>query len=255
MFFILSKVLSFLAQPLFVVVALAVAGITVRSPRWKKLLLRTSFGLLLFFSNYFIANEVMRAWEVPVTTFASLDKKYDYGILLTGVTKTEMTPKDRVYFNKGADRAVHTLQLYKLGYIKKILISGGSGRLNGGGVREADDLAEFMKLAGVPDEDLILENVSKNTHESALEVSKLLANMSGSKELILITSAYHMRRSLACFEKAGVITDQFSAEPTAEIRRWNPEALIIPRLDAITIWQVILREWVGFVAYYFAGYV
>lgn len=255
MFFVVSKILSFLTQPLFIVVAIAVVGIIIRNQRWKKLLYRTAFGLLLFFSNYFLANELMRAWEVPVTTYASLEKKWDYGILLTGVTKTEMTPKDRVYFNKGADRATHTLQLYKMGYIRKIIISGGSGRLNGTGVREADDLAEFMKLAGVPEEDLILENVSKNTHESAIEVSKLLTAMDGSKNLVLITSAYHMRRSMACFEKAGVVTDHFSAEPTAEARHFTPDNLIIPRLDAMGIWQTLMKEWVGFVAYWFAGYV
>ncbi|MEJ0032641.1 MAG: hypothetical protein WDO15_20815 [Bacteroidota bacterium] len=92
----------------------------------------------------------MRAWEVPVTPFASITKKYDYGILLTGVTKTDMKPKDRVYFNRSADRATHTLQLYKLGIIRKVIVSGGSGRLDGGGVLEADDLANFLRLAGIP---------------------------------------------------------------------------------------------------------
>jgi uncharacterized SAM-binding protein YcdF (DUF218 family) len=255
MFFVLSKVLAFLAQPLAIIIILLVAGWIVRNQRWKKILTRSAFAILFFTSNYFIANEVMRAWEIPVTRFDAITKTYDYGILLTGVTKTEMVPKDRVYFNRGADRATHTLQLYKMGLIKKLIISGGSGRLNGTGVKEADDLADFLMLAGIPKEDIIIENISKNTHESAIEVKKILSNLEGSKELVLITSGYHMRRSLACFNKMEIHPDAFSAEPTAEIRRFNPDVLLVPRLDAMTIWQTILREWVGFAAYWFAGYV
>jgi uncharacterized SAM-binding protein YcdF (DUF218 family) len=255
MFFVFSKILAFLTQPLAISVILMVSAWAVKNARWKKILFRTGFILLLFTSNYFIANEAMRAWEVPVTTYKSVTKTYDFGVLLTGVTKTEMVPKDRVYFNRGADRATHTLQLYKLGIIKKILVSGGSGRLNGTGVKEADDLADFLRLAGVPGEDIVIENRSKNTHESAEEVKAILAGLDGPKDLLLVTSGYHMRRSMACFRKAGVDIDAFSAEPTAEPRVYTPDALFIPRLDAIGIWQTLLKEWVGFIAYWLVGYV
>ncbi|HMJ67806.1 MAG TPA: YdcF family protein [Cyclobacteriaceae bacterium] len=255
MFFVLSKILSYLAQPLVIVVILLVSAWVVRNARWKKILYRSGFILLLFTSNYFIANEVMRAWEVPVTTYKSITKTYDFGVLLTGVTKTEMTPKDRVYFGRGADRATHTLQLYKLGIIRKVLVSGGSGRLNGTGVKEADDLADFLKLAGIPEEDIVIENRSKNTHESAVEVSAILKDLGGSKELLLVTSGYHMRRSLACFKKTGIVIDPFSAEPVSEPRKYQPDKLLIPTLEAMGMWQTMLKEWVGFVAYWLAGYV
>jgi uncharacterized SAM-binding protein YcdF (DUF218 family) len=255
MFFISSKILAFLAQPLAIVVILLVTGWLIRNQRWKKILTRTGLALMLFTSNFFIANEVVRAWETPVTTFTSITKKYDYAILLTGITKTNMTPKDRVYFTRGADRAVHTLQLYKLGIIRKVIISGGSGRLDGKGVREADDLAEFLKLAGIPEGDLIIENESKNTHESALLVSDILAKLDGSKECLLVTSAYHIRRSMACFRKVGIQADAFATEPIAEERKYTPDALVVPQLEAMGIWQILLKEWVGFAAYWLAGYV
>jgi uncharacterized SAM-binding protein YcdF (DUF218 family) len=255
MFFVVSKILSFLAQPLAVVVLLLLAGWIVRNARWKKILTRTAFGILLFTSNYFIANEVVKAWEMPIVMYNSVQKKYDFGVLLTGVTKTEMTPKDRVFFSRGADRATNTLQLYKLGIIRKIIVSGGSGRLDGSGVKEADDLADFLTLAGVPEEDIIIENISKNTHESAEEVGKILARMDGPKELLLITSGYHMRRSLACFKKAGIDIDPFPVDPVSEPRRFTPDHLLIPRLDAMSMWQTLLKEWIGFVAYWIAGYI
>jgi uncharacterized SAM-binding protein YcdF (DUF218 family) len=255
MFFIFSKILSFLAQPLAIIVFMLIASWLVRDQRWKKVLSRTAFVLLLITSNYFISNEVMRAWELPITTYSSIKKTYDFGVLLTGVTKTNMTPKDRVYFSRGADRATHTLQLYKLGIIRKIIVSGGSGRLDGLGVREADDLADFLELAGVPKEDIVIENESKNTYESATFVSKILAGVNGPKEILIITSGYHLRRSMACFRKAGVQGDPFSTDPVSEPRHITPENLLVPRLDAMGMWQTLLKEWVGFVAYWLAGYI
>jgi uncharacterized SAM-binding protein YcdF (DUF218 family) len=255
MFFIFSKILSFLSQPLSIIMMMLIASWLIRRERWKKILSRTAFILLFFTSNYFIANSVMHLWEWPITTYESINKTYDYGILLTGVTKTNMTPKDRVYFSAGADRATHTLQLYKLGLIRKVLISGGSGRLDGLGVREADDLADFLMMAGIPKEDIIIENESKNTRESALRVSEILASADGPEELLLITSGYHLRRSLACFRKVGLQTDPFSTNPVSEPTKLTPQSLLVPSLEAMAMWQTMMREWAGFVAYWFAGYI
>ncbi len=255
MFFVFSKVLNFLAQPLAIIVMLLVASWVIRNQRWKKILSRTAFASLLITSNYFISNEVMHAWEWPVTTYKSINKTYDYGVLLTGVTKTDMVPKDRVYFSRGADRATHTLELYKLGIIKKIIVSGGSGRLDGGGVREADDLADFLRLAGVPDSVIIIENESKNTHESAEMVRTLLDKLEGSKEVLVITSGYHIPRSMACFRKAGIDADPFGTDPVSEPRIISLRNILVPRPEAILMWQIMIKEWVGFVAYWLAGYI
>jgi uncharacterized SAM-binding protein YcdF (DUF218 family) len=255
MFFIFSKVLAFLAQPLAITVLLVIISWFIRSQRWKKILRITSISLLLLTSNYFIANDLMRTWEVPITPYSAIDKTYDYGVMLTGVTKTSMEPRDRTYFGRGADRATHTLQLYKLGIIKKVIVSGGSGRLDGGGVREADDLADFLKMAGIPDSAIIIENESKNTHESAMRVSEILSRFEGSKEVLLVTSGYHIRRSLACFKKAGVHVVGFAVDPLSEPRHFTPENLLVPKPEAMVVWQIMIKEWVGFVAYWFAGYI
>jgi uncharacterized SAM-binding protein YcdF (DUF218 family) len=255
MFFVVSKILSFLAQPLPIILILLVSGWIVRNARWKKILTRTAFGLLLFTSNPFIANLAMRAWEMPVIPFRSIAKKYDFGVLLTGVTKTEATPKDRVYFGRGADRATNTLHLYKLGIIRKVIVSGGSGRLDGSGVKEADDLADFLKLAGVPAADIIIENGSRNTHQSAVEVSALMAGLEGPREALLITSGYHMPRAMACFRKSGLTLDPFPVDPQSDRSRYTPAALFIPSPDAMLLWQTLLKEWIGFLAYRVAGYI
>ncbi len=120
MFFILSKTLSFLVMPFTMVCLLVLASLLIKNKRWKKLCFWTGLVLMFFFSNDFIANEMMRAWEVKTTAYSDMQPRA-LGIVLTGVTMSDLRPDDRVYFHRGADRVTHTVQLYKLGLIAKIL--------------------------------------------------------------------------------------------------------------------------------------
>lgn len=254
MFFVLSKVLSFLTNPLVYIMGLFLFSVFIRKAHLKKRFFWIGFSLLLFFSNDFIANEVMNLWEVKATPYAQINKVYDWGIVLTGVTHNDRQPDDRVYFHHGADRVLHTIELYKKGIIKKVMISGGTGRLITAARPEADELLAVMLLAGVPVNDIHTENGSRNTHESALEVKELMKAETGSR-VLLITSAFHMRRSHACFEKAGIKTDVFSTDFYTHPRYFTPDVLFIPKADAINLWQKIFKEWTGIIAYWAAGYI
>lgn len=212
-------------------------------------------SLLLLFSNEFIANELMAAWEIPATPYRSIEKKYEWGILLSGVAKAGMKPDDRVYFSRGADRVVHTVQLYKLGIIEKVLVSGGSGRLLDVGERESNNLADAMVLMGVDPADIVIESDSRNTHESAVAVKQLLINDSQPKNCILITSGYHMRRSLGCFTKVDWQLDSFSADFLSHPRSYTFDTLFIPKIDALLIWHHLIKETIGYISYTAVGYI
>jgi uncharacterized SAM-binding protein YcdF (DUF218 family) len=255
MFFILSKTLSHLTEPLIIVLILFIASLAIRKQVWKKRLFWTGFILLIFFSNDFLANEAMLAWEVKPIAFSALKKKYTYGILLTGVSIGKRQPDDRVYFDKGADRVYHSVQLYKLGYIEKILVSGGNGKLVAVEEPEADVLKEALLIMGVKEEDILLESNSRNTHESAVNVKAMLKDEIKPEDCLLITSAFHMRRSLACFEKVGLKMDTFSTDLYTHDRYFNPDVLLIPKIGSIVLWTKLSKEWTGFIAYKLAGYV
>ena len=185
--------------------------------------------MLLFFSNEFIANEVMGAWEIRPTPFSAMKKDYAFGILLCGVAKTEVGPPDRVYIGSGADRINHTMQLYKMGRIRKILVSGGSGQLNSKSKPEADEIASLLRLMGVPRKDILIENASRNTHESAVAVKEMLQARTTPQECLLITSADHLRRSAACFRKEGWPTDSFSTDFFSHPRKFSFDVLLVPK--------------------------
>jgi uncharacterized SAM-binding protein YcdF (DUF218 family) len=254
MFFVLSKTVAFLFMPLNIVILFLLLAVFSRKPHLKKTFLWMGVGLLLFFSNHFIANEAMIMWELPAKPY-SLTKKYELGIVLTGTTMTKPYPNDRVYFDKGADRVTHTVQLYKLGLINKILISGGSGRLLGTDEPEANKYFKAMKLMGVDTTDILIENETRNTYESAVAVKPMLDSMKLKPEqCVLITSAFHMRRSLACYRKAGVELDYFTTDFYSQERDYNYN-VIMPSVEAVHLWQKLFKEWLGMLAYKAAGYI
>ena len=256
MFFILSKTLNYLVMPFVAVCICFLLSVILRNQTWRKRFFWTGFSLLFFFSNNFIANEMMLAWEPAAIAYNDIPKTYEWGIVLTGVTVTGREPADRVYFAHGADRVTHTVQLYKMGLIKKILVTGGSGRLLNIGEREAVQFRDAMLLMGVRENDILIEVDSRNTHESAVAVSRIAKDYNIIPgECLLITSAFHMPRSLACFRKAGMDMDYFTTDFYSHPRQFTPDILIVPRIESFIVWHKLIREWIGFIAYKSAGYV
>jgi uncharacterized SAM-binding protein YcdF (DUF218 family) len=255
MFFFLSKTLNYLTMPMVIIVLCFVAAAIIKKARWKKWLFRIGLGILLFCTNEFIANAVMSAWELPATRFDKIDKHYSWGILLTGVAKSKVEPRDRVHLSRGADRVTHTVQLYKMGFIKKVLISGGNGALLDVEEHEADELARAMVTLGVPRQDIVTEVKSRNTHESAVEVNKILNDSIPARECLLITSAFHMRRSKACFLKVGLKLDTFSADILSHKTLYKFDVLFVPKVEALMLWHTLVKEWTGITVYWLVGYI
>jgi len=255
MFFILSKTIDFLAMPFTWIIGMVIAAAFLRNLKWKQRLLWIAVGVCLFFSNNFIANEAMNAWELNTIAYKDL-APHKMGIVLTGATIPNRYPDDRVYFARGADRVTHTVQLYKLGIISRILVSGGSGLIVTKEEPEANKFKKAMVLMGVPDSVIMLENETRNTYESAVRVKPILDSLHlQSKDCLLITSAFHMRRSLACYRKAGLDVDYFTTDFYSNPRSFYPDNLFIPRLDAVMTWQKLMKEWVGMLAYKVSGYI
>jgi len=254
MFFYLSKLLDFLLLPIVWIFALLLLGLILKKPLLRKRFLIAGIGLLLFLSNPFIINDALLAWEKPPVPIAELPV-YDAGIVLTGITSGDKSPHDRVYFNKGADRIMHALQLYRQGKIRKIIITGGSGAILQRYGTEADELQKILLQANVPETDILVENKSRNTRENALFTKELLDKNPEIKSTLLITSAFHMRRSEGCFQKAGLQPDLFPADFYTVDRSFTPDDLLLPQEYCLHYWSVLVHEMVGFFMYKVLGYI
>jgi uncharacterized SAM-binding protein YcdF (DUF218 family) len=253
MFFILSKTLDFLLMPLIWVILLLALTFFLKPYKWRRISLASALAILLVLSNPFLSNEAWRAWEVAATPMHEVGN-YDVAVILTGVTSYRADVSDRIHTTKGADRFLHPLQLYRLGKVDKFLISGGSGRLLEGTVPEAEQIEKVLLMAGVPEEDIITETDSRNTRENAVNTAALLKKHPEWQKVLLVTSAFHMRRSAACFEKAGVNADTFSTDFYASERRYTPDETIIPNVTAFSNWHRLIHEITGYIVYKLMGY-
>src|SRR5690349_17417422 len=110
MFFVLSKILNSFILPLTIVFIILVLSIVLRNPLWKKRLQYSGVILLFLFSNDFLANEAILAWEIKPIAYKDM-APYKLGIVLTGTTIPGLEPNDRIYFSRGADRVTHTVEL------------------------------------------------------------------------------------------------------------------------------------------------
>ncbi|TPE44469.1 YdcF family protein [Pontibacter mangrovi] len=253
MFFILSKTLDFLLLPIVWVLLLLFLAVFLKSAIWRRRCLLGALAMLLLLSNPFLANLAWRAWEarpVPVREVGT----YDVAVLLTGVTEYHPEATDRVHTKKGADRFLHTLQLYRLGKVNKILITGGKGFLMDEMVPEAEQLKRIMLQAGVPEEDLIVETGAVNTRENALNTAKILQQHPEWQKVLLVTSAFHMRRAAGCFTKAGVTFDSYPTDFYSSAPIYTPDYMIIPNAVAFEGWQHLVHEIAGYVVYKVLGY-
>ena len=102
----------------------------------------------------------------------------------------------------------------------------------------------------------MVENGTRNTHESAVAVRDMVHQLGYTRDdCVLITSAFHMRRSLACYRKVGLSPDPFTTDFYAHRTVWYFDSFLFPKVDALVVWHKLAREWVGFAAYWLAGYV
>ncbi len=74
-------------------------------------------------------------------------------------------------------------------------------------------------------------------------------------ENLLITSAFHMKRSKGCFDQVGLATVTFPVDYYSSDIRVNFKELIQPTPQALINWHILVKEWVGLIAYRLAGYI
>ncbi len=248
MFFILSRLINFLLSPLLWIVVAFLYGLLAKSQKRKKWMLWIAFCLLIIFTNPFLGNYILRIWEIPYKQDSEIKKTFDYGIVLGGISSWDKDYK-RLISRASSDRLIQTLDLYKSGKIKKIIILGGSRSITKLEERESSYLKEYLLRIGILEQDIIIDPQSRNTEENA----EFIANQPEIKnaDCILITSALHMRRAEKCFQKKGIKiftwpTDRISLDTNDQLNIAN---IIIPSEKYLSYWRLILKEVVGYEVY------
>lgn len=254
MFFILSKTLDVLLLPYTWILALAVCAIFLKNKAKRKTAGIVLILFLFLMGNTPFVNYLMTKWEMPPQSFAVIPDS-STAIILTGVTLLHKKPYDRVYFSKGADRVTQAVALYRKGKIKQFVITGGSGNLLSEGRAEAHELKKFLQDCLIPDSIIYVEDKAKNTHQNALYSQELILNESLQGPFLLITSAFHMNRSMACYNKVGLNCIPFPVDYNTTDQIIHPVDYIIPEATTLAKFSTLTREISGYMIYKLMGYI
>ncbi len=151
-------------------------------------------------------------------------------------------PQDDRYTTSflASNRLMEALRLYKACQIAQvtcqIFISGGDPMRRG--VSEAKVMAFELEQQGVAQEDMILEEESKNTYENAMLSAKLL-KQKNIHSAVLVTSGYHLRRAQMLFENFGLHTIPAASD------FFEPNAIWLPTSFNMLVFDVALHESLG----------
>lgn len=253
MFHIASKLLQFATNPVLWLFCMLLWAVFVKNLLLKKRLLILNIVLFYLFSNAFLLDEINRLWE-PELSSRDVSRTYPVCIVLGGYS--DYAPRSgQVSFSDASDRLTEAIRLYKKGYAKKILLSGGAGSLMDFRGQEAEYIAEYLYDIGISRNDIWIDSQSKNTRQNALQSAQILSQKSISDTVLLITSTTHMIRAGACFRKAGVVFKPFCTDGMTGERKFYPDHILVPKAEILLRWNTIIHEWVGYLIYSMAGYV
>ena len=168
--------------------------------------------------------------------------KTDKIVLLLGGMKKGRLPLGSLLEESTLFRASEALRIY---FAKKenakIIISGTSSLAPG--KNEAEIVGEFLKELGVLPENIILEDKSRNTAESAKNIKELLDK----EPLFLVTSAYHLPRSMEVFQKMG--TNPVPAPGDFKVERSYNIFDFFPNPENLRKFDLAFHEYFGILFY------
>lgn len=258
MFFALSKIIDFILLPICWIFILLLISYVTNSQKVRNRSLLSILFILSLLSNPWFVNRLYTLYEQP-TISLSKNENYTWGIVLGGgmIRPGDVNPSDKINVGETADRFIQPILLYKMGKIKKILITGGNtsiGKIKIDEGHETQDVRQLMIEMGVHPKDIYMEIKARNTRENATYSAQLLKKYLKNEEMLLVTSAMHMPRSLRCFTKAGFKIKAYPVDQKGNKNEKGMLDLLTPSEQNLTKASQLIREISGLIIYTIMGY-
>lgn len=206
MFFTLSKVLWFIADPgnlLVILLCLGAVFAWFRWHRWARGVVTITALFALVLAVVPVGEALTRALENRFPRPDGLPQEIGGIIVLGGVLDpVGTTSRGTPALGGAVERLTAFAELAHLYPHATLIFTGGSGSLVRQDLKEADFIAPLLARFGLAPERVKFENQSRNTAENA-RLSRPLAGEDGKAPWVLITSAFHMPRAVGAFRAAG----------------------------------------------------
>lgn len=254
MFFFISKVLWFFIDPsnlLLIAICLGTVFIYVRRDKLGRRILCFTAVMSVIVATLPIGHKLIVILENRFPTVETLPTKVDGIIVLGGVVNEVLTKaRGQISIGGAVERLISFAALSKKYPNAKLVFTSGSGKFLSQNIKEGDMVGSLLLELGVDKKRLIIEKNSRNTFENAV-LSKLLVQPLGRETWILITSAFHMPRSVGVFRKVGWDVIPFPVDYYLEDD--SGLKLSFNLVGGISFLSRAIHEWLGLLVYWLTG--
>ena len=249
--YLLNKIVGGCLNPLVIGLVLVIVGGLCLWRSWRK----AGFGLLIVAVAWLWlwSTPMMYRWmggalesEWPVVK-AEDAPKADAIVLLGGGMGSNTNAYPYAEMWNGADRVWHAARLYKAGKAPLVIPTGRG---------EQESTVPLLRDLGVPESAIVVEGEARNTEENARFVEKILEprnTQDTRKRVLLVTSAWHMRRSVLMYRKYAPSLEIIpaAADYEATVNTSHPFCFkdIWPDTNALFANSYIFKEYLGYWGY------
>jgi uncharacterized SAM-binding protein YcdF (DUF218 family) len=256
LFFILSKTLGFLLLPTNLLIGVGVIGAILLVTRFASLgrkLVMVSVLLLVICGLSPLGNYLLYPLEQRFPSWQAGSGAPPDGIVILGASiEADLSAAHGTPVVRSApDRIIAAAALAHRYPNARIVFSGGSANLISNDAREADFAGAIFEGLGIAKSRLTMERASRNTLENA-QFSKALVQPKDGERWLLVTSAFHMPRSIGLFRKAGFAVEAYPVDwrvgGRGDLMNFSNAIL-----DGLGRTETAVREWIGLIAYRATG--
>jgi uncharacterized SAM-binding protein YcdF (DUF218 family) len=257
-FYYASKIVWFFATPSSLLPALVALGLLLmawRRARRSSFVLAVAGVAAIFVAGLSpLANWIVLPLEERFPAYRDDERPVTGVIVLGGALESEVADRrGQVTLNEAGERLTAMADLARRYPEARIVFTGGGGTILRDELSEAVALRRFAGELGTAPERILFEAESRTTAENAVLTRRLLGPKPGERWL-LVTSAFHMPRSMGCFRRAGFEVTAYPVDfrTRGPEDRWKPFSFVsegLRRLDLAT------KEWAGLVGYRLAGHI
>jgi uncharacterized SAM-binding protein YcdF (DUF218 family) len=255
LFFVLSKTLGYLLLPTNFLIAIGFVGAILMVTRFASLgrkLVIAAVLLLVICGLSPLGKALLYPLEQRFPSWDAARGAPDGIIVLGASIEADLSVAHGTPVVRGApDRIIAAAALARRYPNARVVFSGGSANLVSNDAREADFAGVIFESLGVDKSRLIMERRSRNTQENA-EFSKALVAPKDGERWLLVTSAFHMPRSVGLFRKAGFAVEPYPVDWRVGGRD-DLMTLSNVAIEGLARTDLALREWMGLIAYRATG--
>jgi uncharacterized SAM-binding protein YcdF (DUF218 family) len=240
--FFLSKFLPLFVLPLGFSLILLAVGIA----RGRRRLAWAGVIVLFVSSNPLVGHFLIRSTEGWAERRPIADVPVADAVVVLSAGRTLAPGPDRRTESNDANRFAAGTELALSGKAPLLVFTGAMISSAPGVPTEGDVLAAQARAVGVPADRIAVTPVVLNTADEAREVAALLrARQVPNARVVLVTSAFHMRRARQVFQQAGLVVEPFPVSFWSSDMGGFSVFWFLPTVGALGKTQTALRELYG----------